>query len=244
MQTSPRSRRTWDTAITATGTSRAAVASGVGSNGEPARCQTPATTPTHRGSDRESVAAHTPIPSTSSRPSADSEGAESQNAASSWLPGKGSSACDACCPNHRSAAAIGFDPRDAANNRRSSLRRFVRFQTTVQQRSPQGQVGWCGAVSDSGRGTSWEEYERDSQFVIQNLNRIQIPFRFHRADDPAGLHRLPRGRFFKRKRSDRNDRSVCKEITDPRRVNTAATFGCRVASRLRAVCHRLRHWLH
>lgn len=151
--------------VPSSGPSLVAVASVGGSNDEPALCQTPATSPTHRRSDRESVAARMPTPSKWSRPSTESGGAESQIAASNWLRGTGSSVFDVGLQNHRSEATSGPDPGYAPSNRRSSLGTFAHHQTKNRARSQQVRIGWCGAASRSGRATSLVRIA--SQFTIR-----------------------------------------------------------------------------
>ena len=130
-------------------------ASAVGSGGEPALFQTPATTGTNGRPGRESVASSTPTPTTKlSRPSAESGGAEPRNAVSSWLLGRGASASGAGCQNRRSAAASEPDSPDAPSSRRSLLRMSVRCQTQKRAEPQRVRIGWCGAVSDSGGATS------------------------------------------------------------------------------------------
>ncbi len=142
------------TSFSVSGPKLAEVASAGGSGDEPALCQTPATTLTNRSSDRESVAARTPIPSKRSRPSVESGGVVPRNAVSNWLRGTESSAFGAGCRNRRSEAASGPDPRDAPNNHRNSLGTFARRQTKNRARSQRVRIGWCGAESRSGRATS------------------------------------------------------------------------------------------
>ncbi len=132
------------------GPSLAAAALAGGSNDEPALCQTPATTPTNRCADRESVAARTPTPSMKSRPSAESGEAEFRNAASSWLHGRGPPAFGARRRSHR--PALGH--WDAPSSHRNSLGTFARRQTKNQAGSQRVQIGWCGTVNRSGRATS------------------------------------------------------------------------------------------
>ena len=108
------------TSFSAGGPNLAEVVSAAGSSGEPAPFQTPATTGTKGRPDRESVASSTPTPMKKwSRLSAESGGAEPQNAGSSWLHGTVSLAFGASRQSHPSSAPTGSDRWDERGNRRN-----------------------------------------------------------------------------------------------------------------------------
>ena len=200
--------------------------------------QTPTTGDCKHRPGHESVRSRRATPrKKSSRPSAESGGAESRNAASSWLRGRGSSECGARRRNRRPASASGPDLRDAASSRRNSLGRSARCQTKNRARSQRVRIGWCGAVSRSGRATSFGRVASQCSLRATELWGIQVFFRLEMTCRSAGVYRLLSARFIKRKRSGQDDRSVYEEIADPRPVSTAATFECRAASHLRVVCH-------
>lgn len=114
------------------------VASAGGSNGEPTLCQTPATIPTTRHVDRESVAASRPTPPKNlSQPLVESGVAVLRNAASSSLHGKVSSAGGLGSRSDPLTTANDLNRWDARGNHRSLRDRPARPPAKHRTTPPQ-----------------------------------------------------------------------------------------------------------